>query len=76
MNTSSNFQPEEIEREGSSSFNMSPKDNQDALDQPSGSEEPQDFFNQIQKKEKDQGISARGKGHGWATLAEILMGDW
>lgn len=38
--------------------------------------EKQDFFSQLQETEKEKGKDARGKGHGWTTLAEILMGDW
>lgn len=35
-----------------------------------------DFFNQLQENESEKGKGARGKGHGWTTFAEILMGDW
>ncbi len=35
-----------------------------------------DFFSQLQQNEREKGIQARGKGHGWITFAETLMGDW
>lgn len=35
-----------------------------------------DFFSQLQQNEREKGKEARGKGHGWTTFAETLMGDW
>jgi hypothetical protein len=35
-----------------------------------------DFFSQLQQNEKQKGLAARGKGHGWTTFIETLMGDW
>ena len=35
-----------------------------------------DFFEQLQQKEAREGKEARGKGHGWTTFIETLLGDW
>ncbi|MEM9568952.1 MAG: hypothetical protein AAF974_11660 [Cyanobacteria bacterium P01_E01_bin.34] len=35
-----------------------------------------DFFEQLQQKEAREGKEARGKGHGWTTFLETLLGDW
>ena len=35
-----------------------------------------DFFEQLQQKESREGKAARGKGHGWTTFLETLLGDW
>ena len=35
-----------------------------------------DFFEQLQQKEAREGKKARGKGHGWTTFIETLLGDW
>ena len=36
----------------------------------------EDFFSNLQEKEKKHGEKIRGGGHGWTTFVEILMGDW
>lgn len=36
----------------------------------------QDFFEALQAKEVKEGTSVRGKGHGWSTFIEMLLGDW
>ncbi|MGF1515197.1 MAG: hypothetical protein ACFB5Z_16075 [Elainellaceae cyanobacterium] len=44
--------------------------------QSQGGEPEQDFFEKLQEKEAKQGKAARGKGHGWTTAIETLLGDW
>lgn len=38
--------------------------------------EKKDFFANLQQNESQKGADARGKGHGWTTLIETLLGDW
>lgn len=49
--------------------------NEEGIDEASKDNE-QDFFSNLQKTEKEQGLSVRGKGHGWTTFVESLLGDW
>ncbi|MEL7085007.1 MAG: hypothetical protein AAGM36_10970 [Cyanobacteria bacterium J06597_1] len=51
--------------------------NNDRPAQQSGNSSSQpDFFEQLQQKEAQEGKKARGKGHGWTTFLETLLGDW
>ncbi|MEO0355505.1 MAG: hypothetical protein AAF268_11830 [Cyanobacteria bacterium P01_A01_bin.3] len=52
-----------------------PKSDRPAQQGGNNSAQP-DFFEQLQQKEAREGKEARGKGHGWTTFLETLLGDW
>ncbi len=56
--------------------NFSPRNKNIQNDKNKLNKNEDDFFNQLQEKEKKQGEKARGGGHGWTTFIEILLGDW